>query len=76
MKSSLVTQGRNLCVAEMLNHADGYTHLLFIDSDIDFQPKTIFTMLEKDKDVIGCPYPMKTFDWDKTWRRMTKNIEL
>ena len=37
MKSSLVTQGRNLCVAEMLNHEDGYTHLLFIDSDIDFQ---------------------------------------
>ena len=31
MKSSLVTQGRNLCVAEMLNHADHYTHLLFID---------------------------------------------
>ena len=41
MKSSLVTQGRNLCVAEMLNHADNYTHLLFIDSDIDFQSKTI-----------------------------------
>ena len=72
MKSSLVTQGRNLCVAEMLNHADGYTHLLFIDSDIDFQSKTIFTMLEKDKDVISCPYPMKTFDWDKAWRRMTE----
>ena len=71
MKSSLVTQGRNLCVAEMLNHPDHYTHLLFIDSDIDFQCKTIFTMLEKNKDVIGCPYPMKTFDWDKAWRRMT-----
>ena len=36
MKSSLVTQGRNLCVAEFLNHEDNYTHLLFIDSDIDF----------------------------------------
>ena len=36
MQSSLVTQGRNLCVAEMLNHEDGYTHLLFIDADIDF----------------------------------------
>tara|TARA_E500000331_G_scaffold236656_2_gene226964 strand:- start:2011 stop:2919 length:909 start_codon:yes stop_codon:yes gene_type:complete len=70
MKSSLVTQGRNLCVAEMLNHADKYTHLLFIDSDIDFQSKTIFTMLEKDKDVIACPYPMKSFDWDKVWRRL------
>ena len=71
MKSSLVTQGRNLCVAEMLNHADKYTHLLFIDSDIDFQGKTIFKMLEKDKDVIACPYPMKTFDWEKAWRRLT-----
>ena len=51
MKSSLVTQGRNLCVAEMLNHPDNYTHLLFIDSDIDFQSKTIFTMLEKNKEL-------------------------
>tara|TARA_Y100000114_G_scaffold156774_1_gene185200 strand:+ start:1133 stop:2041 length:909 start_codon:yes stop_codon:yes gene_type:complete len=72
MKSSLVTQGRNLCVAEMLNHPDNYTHLLFIDSDIDFQSKTIFTMLEKDKDVISCVYPMKTFDWKKVWRRLNE----
>ena len=70
MKSSLVTQGRNLCVAEMLNHADGYTHLLFIDSDIDFNFSTIEKMLKADKDVIACPYPMKTFDFDKVWRRM------
>tara|TARA_Y100000114_G_scaffold95154_1_gene88505 strand:- start:1681 stop:2592 length:912 start_codon:yes stop_codon:yes gene_type:complete len=71
MKSSLVTQGRNLCVAETLNHPDQYTHLLFIDSDIDFQSKTIFTMLAKDKDIISCVYPMKTFDWEKVWRRLT-----
>ena len=55
MKSSLVTQGRNLCVAETLNHEDGYTHLLFIDSDIDFQSSNIHKMLELDKDVIACP---------------------
>ena len=41
LKSSLVTQGRNLCAAEMLNHKDKYTHLLFIDSDIDFKFSTI-----------------------------------
>ena len=34
LKSSLVTQGRNLCVSEMLNHEDNYTHLLFIDSEL------------------------------------------
>ena len=70
LKSSLVTQGRNLCVAEFLNHKDNYTHLLFIDSDIDFSPKSIFKMLEFDKDLISLPYPMKLLSWDKIWRRL------
>ena len=72
MKSSLVTQGRNLCVAEMLNHEDGYTHLLFIDSDIDFDFETIETMLKADKDVIACPYPMKSLDWEKIFQQKDK----
>ena len=72
MKSSLVTQGRNLCVAEMLNHEDGYTHLLFIDSDIDFNFQTIETMLKANKDVIACPYPMKSLDWDKIFQEKDK----
>ena len=70
LKSSLVTQGRNLCVAEFLNHEDQYDHLLFIDSDIDFNSETIFKMLEADKDIIACPYPMKTFDTEKIWRKI------
>ena len=70
LKSSLVTQGRNLCVAEFLNHEDKYTHLLFIDSDIDFRAKTIFKLLDFDKDIISVPYPMKTLSWDKIWRRL------
>tara|TARA_R100001443_G_scaffold109567_1_gene120942 strand:- start:244 stop:1155 length:912 start_codon:yes stop_codon:yes gene_type:complete len=73
LKSSLVTQGRNLCVAAMLNdNKDKYTHLLFIDSDIDFEANTIFKMLGFDKDLIGCPYPMKTLNWDKMWRRLNE----
>jgi len=70
LKSSLVTQGRNLCVAEFLNHEDKYTHLLFIDSDIDFDHKPIFKMLEFNKDIISLPYPMKLLSWDKIWRRL------
>ena len=70
LKSSLVTQGRNLCVAEFLNHEDKYTHLLLIDSDIDFKAKTIFKLLDFDKDIISVPYPMKTLSWDKIWRRL------
>ena len=70
LKSSLVTQGRNLCVAEFLNHKDHYDYLLFIDSDIDFNSSTIYKMIGADKDIISCPYPMKTFDTDKMWRKI------
>jgi len=70
LKSSLVTQGRNLCVSDFLNHEHGYEHLLFIDSDIDFKFKTIMKMIEADKDIISCPYPMKNYDIDKVWKRM------
>ena len=72
MKSSLVTQGRNLCVAEFLNHEDNYEYLLFIDSDIDFNSETIFKMLKADKDIIACPYPMKMFDTDRMWNKIHK----
>ena len=70
LKSSLVTQGRNLCVAEFLNHEDHYDYLLFIDSDIDFNASTIYKMIGADKDIISCPYPMKTLDLDRMWAKM------
>ena len=70
LKSSLVQQGRNLLVSEFLSADIKYDYFLFIDSDIDFDYKTIKTMIDKDKDVIACPYPMKTLNWDKIWRRM------
>jgi len=67
MKSSLVTQGRNLCVASFIDSK--YTHLLFVDSDILFNAETIFKMIERDKDVISVPYPLKTCNWDKAYER-------
>jgi hypothetical protein len=70
LKSSLVTQGRNLCVAEFLNHSDNYDYLLFIDSDIDFEANTIFKMIGADKDIISCPYPMKMIDTDRMWAKL------
>jgi len=71
VKSSLVTQGRNLCVAGFLE--SNYTHMVFIDSDIYFNSKSIFKMLELDKDIISIPYPLKTIMWDKTMERIKNN---
>jgi len=67
MKSSLVTQGRNLCVARFLESKMDY--LLFIDSDILFNAESIFKMIERDKDVISIPYPLKTLRWDKAFQK-------
>ena len=79
LKSSLVTQGRNLCVANFLKDPTNYTHLLFIDSDIDFKFDTIMKMLKFDREVIATPYPMKHIHWDQIWDRVQKgkikNIE-
>jgi len=63
LKSSLVTQGRNLCVAGFLSDPIKHTHMLFIDSDIEFKFETIMKMLKFDKEVIATPYPMKHIHW-------------
>ena len=71
MKSSLVTQGRNLCVSGFLESK--FTHMLFIDSDIYFQAESIIKMIERDKDIISIPYPLKTIMWDKAMDRINDN---
>ena len=63
VQSSLVTQGRNLCVQAFLN--SHMSHMLFVDSDIEFDPTSIPTMMDFDKDIVLTPYPMKVFNWDK-----------
>lgn len=73
LKSSLVTQGRNLCVSNMFNEKTKYTHFFFVDSDIEFDPETLFELLNADKDVIAAPYPMKTIDWPKIEKRMKRH---
>lgn len=60
---SLVTRARNELVHAFLQ-TDG-THLMFIDADIKFDPKSIIRMLGADKDVVVGAYPLKQLDWDK-----------
>jgi len=68
MKSSLVTQGRQLCVSGFLG--TDFTHLLFIDSDISFSYKSIERMLNFDKEICLIPYPVKTMDSAKIKQRI------
>jgi hypothetical protein len=74
LKSSLVTQGRNLCVANFLNK-ESYTHMLFIDSDISFDPSSVVKLLKFDLDVLSIPYPMKTLNWKKIHSRIKEGVD-
>ena len=58
---SLITRARNYLVDEFLR--SDCTHMLFIDSDIHYNPKDVMAMLALDKDVIGGPYPKKAINW-------------
>jgi len=58
---SLITRARNYLVDEFLR--SGFTHLLFIDSDIHYNPQDVLALMALDKDVIGGPYPKKSINW-------------
>jgi len=60
---SLVTRARNVLVAYFL--ASDYTHLMFIDADIEFQTEDILKLYAHKKDVVVGAYPKKGVAWDK-----------
>lgn len=65
---SLITRARNYCVDEFMR--SGATHLMFIDSDIGFNPNDVIALLAiqddaSSYDVIGGPYPKKCISWEK-----------
>lgn len=74
MKSSLVTQGRQLCVSGFME--SNCTHLLFIDSDISFNFKMIEKMINYNKDICLVPYPIKGLDFDKIKKRIKEGCDI
>ncbi len=59
---SLITRGRNEIVRFFLEHEE-YTHLFWIDSDIEFEPRQFIRLLLADKDVAAGIYPIKNLNW-------------
>jgi hypothetical protein len=56
---SLISRARNTLVAKFLNNPTS-THLMFIDADIGWEPWHLLVLLNRDVDVIGGLYPMKS----------------
>jgi len=71
---SLITRARNYLVDEFLR--SDCTHLLFIDSDIHYNPQDVIALLALDKDVIGAPYPKKAINWGNIAQAARQHPEL
>jgi len=77
---SLITRARNYCVDEFMR--SDYTHLMFIDSDIGFDPNDVLTLAalmdhedpNNDKHIMCGPYPKKTIAWEKIKRAVDKGF--
>lgn len=75
---SLITRARNYCCDEFLR--SDATHLMFIDSDIGFDPNDVLGLLAMTSDptngydVIGGPYPKKCISWEKVKAAVDKGV--
>ena len=74
---SLITRARNYCCDEFMR--SNATHLMFIDSDIGFNPNDVIALLAlQDEaspyDVIGGPYPKKCISWEKIKLAVDKGV--
>jgi len=63
LNEALITYARNMC-ANIFLKSDA-THLLFIDSDIQFNADQVIDMILTGKDLVCGIYPKKKLDWYK-----------
>jgi hypothetical protein len=69
---SLITRARNALAHGFLK--SGFTHLMFIDADIRFNPHDVLAMLLADKEVIAGIYPKKEINWSLVSRAVEHGV--
>ena len=71
---SLISRARNKFVTKFLDNKEfNGTHLLFIDADIGFTLQNLLRVIEFDREVVTCTYPVKGFYWQQLLDRIKEN---
>jgi len=76
---SLITRARNYCADEFVR--SDFTHMMFIDADIGFNPHDVIALLalqssndDDEYDIISGPYPKKCISWEKIKLAVDKGV--
>jgi hypothetical protein len=73
LHESLVPMARNSFAAHALSDPS-VTHLLFIDSDIKWEPEDIVKLLKEDKPLIAATFPKKRYIWNRLRHETVREI--
>ena len=70
--NSLIPHARNLLADTFLRH--DFTHLFFIDADIEFKPTDFLSLIAANKPVIAGVYPQKKINWEMVHKAATSGF--
>lgn len=59
---SLVHKARNSLTSQFMN--GDFTHIMFIDADVSFNPDDVLKLILRDKDMVAGLYPLKKISWE------------
>lgn len=65
LDGEMVARARNRLLADFLD--SDCTHMLFVDSDISFEPESVVRMLQANLSIVGGIYPKKTIRWESAF---------
>ena len=70
---SLITRARNNLISKAMKD-NNMTHVMFIDSDISWEPISILKLILSEKPLIGGVYPLKYYFFDKLYQNNMNNM--
>jgi hypothetical protein len=74
LSDSLISRSRNQLVAKFMANKE-FTHIMFIDVDLAFNPDDILKMLWQGKQVVTGAYPIKDINWEKVKKAVINDVE-
>ena len=73
---SLIPRGRNYLLMEAMSNAENFTHIIYIDADIEFSPEAVERMILRDEPMMCAIYPKKKLLTEKIVRLARDNPDM